>query len=359
MRDHVIRQSLIKASLAYPPLSRWPPPLPVRAVAREFVDQLLSRTQLTPDLILEPELVSLKDLVCSQLNAAPLSEMEPDDLVSLFETLCSHATDGTFIDHWKPELSSEERVLALAGCAFAHCVVGRPQWADAHSGLRTELVEYVDDLLRGWILKEILDPAETRRLSIALPAYAQRAAATRYYWRSPGELLEAGKEPVDIAFDVLGKTLDGTRRWDPRKHPDLEAFLRSAIDSELNNLARSKEHLVREPSIERYNAAVDGVGGPFGPPNSRVEGEELLTAFRQTVADDPRLSRFLDFKLQGYELKEIYELTGWPMEDVYGLNRRLKRRCLTFVARWRAIGKNRSQANREAEIINKRMTPES
>lgn len=324
--NHVIRQILIKASLGCPPLSRWPPPLPIRPVAREFVDQLLDRTRLTAELTREPGVGSLKALACSELSNAPLSEMEPDDLVTLFGALRRHAADGTFIDYWKPELSNEERVLALAGCAFAHCVVVRPEWADPHSGLRTELVEYVDDVLRGWILEELLDPAEIRRLSQALPVYAQRAASTRYYWRSPGELLEAGKEPIDIAFDALRKTLDGTRRWDPREYPELETFLRSAIDSELNNLARSKGHLWREPSVEQYEAALDGQRGAFGAPSCGVEGKELVSAFRQSVADDPLLSGFFELRMEGYELDEIPEKTGWTMQSVYGLNRRLKRR---------------------------------
>jgi len=323
--SHFIRQKLIRVCLASTPLSWWPAPLPVRAVAREFVNQLLTRTKLTPELTFEPGLGSLGQLASSELKSHDLSMIETEDLLTLFDALCRHSSE-TFIDHWPAALSRDEKALSLAECGFARCVVLRPDWADAHDGLQEELAEYVDHLLRLWILND-LDPGETRKLVLRLTAYVEQKCQ-RYYWRSAGGLLEAGKEAVDIAQDAIEKTYRGKRKWDPRKRPLLD-FLSAVADSELSNLVLSKGHRLREPSVEVYQAAVDGTSDPLPGPDAAIEEAELRERFRQSLSD-PDLMRFFELRWKDYSLDEISRETGLPKKKLYTLVRKLKRRYEQF-----------------------------
>ncbi len=48
-----------------------------------------------------------------------------------------------------------------------------------------------------------------------------------------------GIQAEDIVQDVVLKTIEGTRKWDQNKHPDLYLWLQNQIDSEISNLVRS------------------------------------------------------------------------------------------------------------------------
>jgi DNA-directed RNA polymerase specialized sigma24 family protein len=252
--------------------------------------------------------------------------IETEDLLTLFDALRRYSSE-TFIDHWPAALSRDEKVLSLAECGFARCVVLRPDWAGAHDGLQEELAEDVDHLLRLWILTD-LGPGETRRLVLRLTAYVEQKRQ-RYYWRSAGGLLEAGKEAVDIAQDALEKTYRGKRKWDPRKKPLLD-FLCAVADSELSNLVLSVGHRLREPSIEVYQAAVDGTSDPLPGPDAAIEEAELRERFRQSLSDDPDLVRFFELRWKDYSLDEISRETDLPKKKLYTLVRKLKRRYEQF-----------------------------
>lgn len=326
--SHTIRQKLIRVCLASSPLSRWPPPLPGWAVAREFVDDLLTRTRLTAELTREPGLGSLSSLVSAELKGAALSTMAIEDLLALFKELRRYASEETFIDHWPAELLRDEKVLSLAECGFAICVVRWPDLINAYPGLPEELAQNVDHLLRLWILSG-LEPAETRSIVLGLTAYVEQQRQ-RYYWRSPGGLLASGKESVDIAYDAIEKTFSGARKWDPRKKP-LPEFLHSVGDSLLSNLVRSKDHVLRDPSVESYQEALDGTSDPFAKPSTGIEEEELRAEFSKTLSDDPDLVRFFELRWDGHDLSEIGRETGLPKKALHTLARKLKRRYEKFL----------------------------
>ena len=58
-------------------------------------------------------------------------------------------------------------------------------------------------------------------------------ALTNIY--EPARLLPGGRSAEDIVQEAVAKAFSGDRKWDPVRQPDLEAHLRSTIDSILSS----------------------------------------------------------------------------------------------------------------------------
>lgn len=144
----------------------------------------------------------------------------------------------------------------------------------------------------------------------------------------PFRLLPGGLSAEDIVHEAVAKVLNGERKWDPVRQPDLEAHLKSIIDSMLSSkgLFGRKEWEtvanVEDPAEwERFASRLPNLGGTCH------DAEVVLNALRESIRGDQELLDMLEAVLEGFDRpQEITELTGIPVKRVYELQRKLDRR---------------------------------
>lgn len=68
----------------------------------------------------------------------------------------------------------------------------------------------------------------------------------RLRWRGltirSGGAVPGGVEATDLAAQAIVDVIEGTRKWDPVKDPDLLRFLKGVVDSKVSNLVNSAEN---------------------------------------------------------------------------------------------------------------------
>ncbi len=186
-----------------------------------------------------------------------------------------------------------------------------------------------------------------------------RAQARRLVWagRRGGEMPQ-GREAEDIVYGAIAKVLDGSRGWDPAREPDLERYLRSICDSELNHLAVGAENrrIVREsrlapdpadggpaPGIDSLIAAP--APGPLEALINREaesEAEKFRTAFLAFLVDDPPLAAAVGLMLDGTAKPAMLAASlGMDVTEVYNMRKRLQRRLTEFMTEWRDLGERK------------------
>jgi len=84
----------------------------------------------------------------------------------------------------------------------------------------------------------------------------------------------------DMVHDAIRKILDGTRRWDPKRVPDLDYFVVSVVRSDYDNLFRQLRNQ---------------------PQRVVIEGDELVEQFIPTPEEALELKRMVEGAL--YELR--------------------------------------------------------
>lgn len=96
-------------------------------------------------------------------------------------------------------------------------------------------------------LLKAFNSADWNRIALEGVAYVEKKVR-RLKWKT-AQGLPKGKQPVDIFYDSVHKTLEGIksagevgRIWNRTANPDLLDHLKDAIDSELSNLVTSEEH---------------------------------------------------------------------------------------------------------------------
>lgn len=90
-----------------------------------------------------------------------------------------------------------------------------------------------------------LHSADWNRISKELLLFTLRELE-QYHWKSGSRhLLPAGKMPIDIVQEVIIRTIEGKRQWDPTKGP-LVPWLRSQARSLVNALVNSATHRYEE-----------------------------------------------------------------------------------------------------------------
>ena len=182
-------------------------------------------------------------------------------------------------------------------------------------------------------------------------------------WRGrPGGELPGGQEAEDLVYGSIAKLMDGTRKWDPAREPDLEAHLRDIIGSELNHLAvgfenrrmvgeaalpRLKEEDAPAQPLDRFPSAELPPPDAMAERTNNAEGEAFAKGFLDSVADDAPLKAVAALVMAG-ETKpaEIARTLGIPVAEVYNTRKRLQRRLTEFMAAWQKRGSEEGGASR-------------
>ena len=175
--------------------------------------------------------------------------------------------------------------------------------------------------------------------------------AERYPWRSgTTQILPRGNTLEDIVQQVILKTIEGRRKWDPAKGP-LVPWLKDQIKSEIDALAKSAPHNREIPFPEgeegeerqdlqdkvEQRAVESGVLGrtrPQSPESIVLEREEAertaekVNAIFQAVEGEPELEEVLDAILAGcVRPRDLAEELDVPIREIYNRLRRLRRRA--------------------------------
>jgi hypothetical protein len=183
---------------------------------------------------------------------------------------------------------------------------------------------------------------EWRKIILRLGGYAVRVSRS-LRWRTRNPLELPGGETVEsIVSKAIEKLFSGVRNWNPDRPQSLEHYLMDVIDSLLNHLADSFDNKKGEGISEDDNGdqsqnlrsfQQEGVSTwARSPLEDLLEQEQkqreqrVLDVLMTQSEDDPALKTVLDAMRDGYEnARSIAKKTGLSVDEVYVVNRRLKR----------------------------------
>ena len=169
--------------------------------------------------------------------------------------------------------------------------------------------------------------------------------ARNYRWRRGGDWeLAAGQTIADVVQDVIVKTIEGKRRWDPSKG-QLVPWLKDQMKSEIDHLCYSAAHIHEVPTPEEedeeeltdrieYSASQRGdlaivhAQNPEEIMLKKEEIEERENAIFQAADGDPELEEILE-TVRGFEPKprDLAADLGVPVQDIYNRLKRLRGRA--------------------------------
>ncbi|MCZ7570770.1 MAG: hypothetical protein M5U01_19595 [Ardenticatenaceae bacterium] len=170
-----------------------------------------------------------------------------------------------------------------------------------------------------------------------------------YEWRSgTNQHLPKGNTLADIVQQVIGKTLDGRRQWDPAKGP-LKPWLMNQVKSELDALAKSATHLHELSFLEEESEEETYSPTPheyiedvtlddtyrYNPERVLIEKEEQervkrrADALIQAASEDPELEEVFQAVADGCKPQARYlaKQLGTSPQDIYNRMKRLRRRA--------------------------------
>jgi hypothetical protein len=175
--------------------------------------------------------------------------------------------------------------------------------------------------------------AEMDELILELISYA-RALIARKRWLPRGELPH-GYEAGALAVEAITRVVDGRRKWNPTAEPDLLPYLKSVVKSilwELKPAARREEVEVAPVGKDGIDLTAEARTEDPGPLELLELGEEtasgerfkdqILSGFEE---DEDKLVLMSIFEGRG-KAAEIAADLGLPVEDVYRIKRKIKRR---------------------------------
>ena len=191
---------------------------------------------------------------------------------------------------------------------------------------------------------------ELARLSKILGWYTLKEGRRKFFRTGSGGEMPGGYDVGAVVNEAFTRVLDGRRRWDPGREPDLKRHLMDVIDSILYHLSTGKEN-----ELLRAAGGADGGGeedssweagsGERRPEREwltrgaqsaeaalfereRLEAEErVLQMLAAECSGDPVLARVLQV-MREYDAgpAEISEITGLPVKEVYNAAKRLDRK---------------------------------
>lgn len=172
--------------------------------------------------------------------------------------------------------------------------------------------------------------------------------AANYRWRTGSNFeLALGVTAKDIVQEVIEKTMNGTRQWDPNKG-ELLPWLMDQIKSVVDNLAESAAHRrelhvlqkKEEPTKddEETLSALNWASETQNPTpeeeilkeEDRKRAETLVGGLFEAVARKPELEAVLEVVMAGCEPKPqpVADELATPVEEIYNRFKRLRRYAL-------------------------------
>ena len=207
---------------------------------------------------------------------------------------------------------------------------------------------------------DLLEAADWKDIVFGLTRYAYWKAS-KYTWKSGNRNhLPGGNTPEDIALGAIEKVWSGVRDWNPDKYPNLLIHLMKVVDSDLNHLFKSMEHWKSEripdksddlgikgahdESHAQISATIHQVSIAKNPEEQLIAVEDkeyehkVKNEFYAMVKGDEDLEMLiLCFEERIDKPETIAAQTGWDIQKVYNLKRKLLRKAANFNKRMRKI----------------------
>lgn len=165
---------------------------------------------------------------------------------------------------------------------------------------------------------------------LRLEAYAARRVS-RLSWRRGREALPDGKQSHDLAMGAITQAfgIEGDRKWNYEKHPDLLKYLMDTVDSLVSNLVRSSEHKsTAKSSTNEFKKNNDPVhqGSIKSDYEAQIDNKALVDKIHECTEGEDELEVIFQCLLEGMTPREIAEEYGFLRDHVYQLTRKLERR---------------------------------
>ncbi len=149
-------------------------------------------------------------------------------------------------------------------------------------------------------------------------------------WRSTDNKPPSGLEPEDIAKDAIASLYEGRRNWDPSRRPDILKHLKSIVDSNINHLVYSSEHLrrvyVQAKNDNDEDQLLENLQIETLTPFDEISAKNLIENLRKDVEGDEMLETILLCIEEGIDKpSDIAELFNLKVEDVNNGQKRLRR----------------------------------
>lgn len=173
----------------------------------------------------------------------------------------------------------------------------------------------------------------------------------RYWWAASGRNLPGGESADDIAQQAVNDLLEGRRKWDIAKQPDLFRHLCDIADSLLNGCVESWQNRMIQvasplPSEnddgEEQTSNVDGVDPHAGSAAEHLQLKEFFAAstqqvrdFLATLHDDVsclEVARTLAFEADDPNRRTAVKKLNLSEKDYDNVKKRLARRWTKFIS---------------------------
>lgn len=193
-----------------------------------------------------------------------------------------------------------------------------------------------------------LEDQLTDEMIVKLTAYAVGKKKRRFWRGIYGAEMPNGIEPSDLVDQAVEKVLDGRRRWNPEKDPDLFEYLMAVIDSDVSNLVmgianqrvRRESTLSRKTDNDKYQTEgfFDQLTSDGLNPEEELaakEAEEFLWGLHEYLCeqmrDEPLLQQMLECLFDGvFKPAEMAERLCVKTKDIYNAKKRLDSRLKKF-----------------------------
>ncbi len=151
----------------------------------------------------------------------------------------------------------------------------------------------------------------------------------RNYAKAKSTILPADMEPDDLASEALTRVLEGSRKWNQDKYPDIIFLLKSTVDSIISKIWKLKDNVHRLRECGEYTniKALENYESPEAEKNEMNEVlESRLDEIRSYIEGDNELEElFLAIEYGNFSRKEIIEVLKWETKKFDNAMKRLKR----------------------------------
>jgi hypothetical protein len=166
---------------------------------------------------------------------------------------------------------------------------------------------------------DILDKENWDVIIIKLTAYAIWQCNVNY------RDLPSTIEPEDLVMDAIDKVYSGVRKWDAQKDPDLLNFLKSVVQSHLDNEIRTGRHAQEFEELQESSAAVTE------DIDSELYYQQMDEKIIETMKGDPEVCLVYKGFKDGLKPGEISEEYGVSIDLVRNAQKRLRTIVLKII----------------------------
>jgi|TARA_R110002033_G_scaffold158028_2_gene194172 RNA polymerase sporulation-specific sigma factor len=189
---------------------------------------------------------------------------------------------------------------------------------------------------------EQLNAIDIKRLLNKMELYVR----DRFYDKSDRN--KRGFQFQDFCQQTLTKACDGTRKWKP-DNCSFEQFIFWALQSDLDSFFKKfkrteltlektpqSEYIINLPNYIEEKSIDDS---SFEKIDEKVQLQEWIKQLKDQGADKDELEMFEFFAAGIDKPKEIAELLDKPIEVIYTISRRLRRKKIKLNEKWTSLKK--------------------